>query len=120
MATLLGVYRTNTILYCRRWQETVEFYRDVLGMTVHHAEDWFVEFQVTNESFLSVAEAARATIDSSGGRGLTLSWQVDHLERVHRHLFEQGVDVGPVRAKWGARVFYFSDPEGHRIELWAP
>ncbi|MCA9950615.1 MAG: VOC family protein [Anaerolineales bacterium] len=29
----------------------------------------------------------------------------------------QAIETTPIRDKWGARVFYCFDPEGHRIEF---
>ncbi|KJS31182.1 MAG: hypothetical protein VR64_12605 [Desulfatitalea sp. BRH_c12] len=115
---MVTVRRTNTILYCRHWRETVAFYRDVLGLTVAHTTDWLVEFRLTADSFVSIAEAARTTIASAEGAGITLSLQVDDLDGLHRHLAEADGRPGPMQAKWGARVFYFHDPEGHRLEAW--
>lgn len=115
----IAVQRTNTILYCRNWPATVSFYRDVLGLLVHHATDWIVEFQVTGDSFVSIADAARTTIDSAAGAGLTLAWQVPDAAAAHRHLKERSIAIGPIETRWGAIVFYFHDPEGHRIELWS-
>jgi catechol 2,3-dioxygenase-like lactoylglutathione lyase family enzyme len=115
----LNVQGANTILYCRRWQESVRFYRDVLGLTVHHAVDWLVEFQVTQSAFISIADAARATIASADGGGITLSWRVVDLDAAHGKLARAGVSTGPIQPKWGARVFYFRDPEGHRLEFWS-
>ena len=109
----------NTILYCRHWLANVQFYRDVLGLQVSHETDWFVEFKITENSFVSIADVDRATIDDCHGSGVTLSWQVDDLGLVRDRLLEKGVAIGPVRKKWGAHVCYFKDPEGYRIELWS-
>lgn len=114
------VRRTNTILYCRRWAETVQFYRDVLGLTVRHTTDWFVEFQVAGQSFVSIADAARTTIPAAQGAGITLSWQVVDLEGFHRHLSDHGAAPSAITTRWRARCFYFHDPEGHRLEAWTP
>lgn len=116
----IRVQRINTILYCRRWRPTVAFYRDVLGLEVHQATDWIVEFKLTADSFVSIADERRATIRSDGGAGLTLTWQVADVVSLHDALMAKEVNVGPVKVRWGARVFYFHDPEGHRIELWSP
>ena len=115
----MNIKRSNTILYCAAWGATVAFYRDQIGLPITHANDWFVEFQLGAESFLSVADQARATISSSQGAGITLSWQVDDIETANQELQAAGIESAPIKTRWGAQVLYFHDPEGHRIELWA-
>lgn len=111
---------TNTILYCRRWQETVDFYRDKLQFSITFASDWFVEFQLAGTAHLSVADERRATVKSSGGAGITLTFQVDDADQAWEVLSRQGLALGPLKNHaWGARVFYFFDPEGHRLEIWS-
>ena len=114
-----AIKRINTILYCRYWDETVKFYRDVLKLHVHHEGKWLVEFKLINDTFLSIANTAFTTIQSSKGYGITLSFQVEDVDTVHRRFRETGIDTGPIKAIWGARAFYIFDPEGHRIELWS-
>lgn len=112
---------SNTILYCVRWRETVDFYRRVLGLPVNVEKDWFVEFRLTRHSFVSVADADRASIGSSAGQGLTITLQVDDVQAVHGRLRESGVDVGTVKSHpWGALGFFCRDPEGYRLEFWQP
>ncbi len=114
------INRINTILYCRRWAAVVAFYRDVLGLDVHHETDWFVEFTVAGKAFLSVADESRASVKSAGGAGITISLMVNDAVSWRRRLESRGVDVGKLRNHWGARAFFFHDPEGHRIEIWSP
>ena len=121
---MLQLRRTNTILYCQNWEATVAFYRDMLGLPVTFANDWFVEFALyagadTGSAHLSVANAARASIAAVEGQGITLAWQVDDLPAVREQLEAAGVAVTPIKQRWGASVCYCRDPEGHRIELWA-
>src|SRR5262245_8050192 len=112
---------TNTILYCQYWSETVDFYQNQLQLPVTFASDWFVEFQLTGAAHLSVADERRATIKSSGGAGLTLTLQVDDADQAWQVLRQRGLTLGPLKNHaWGARVFYFFDPEGHRLEIWSP
>lgn len=111
---------TNTILYCRQWQATVTFYRDLLKLSVTFASDWFVEFALTETARLSVADEQRATIKSNAGAGITLTFQVQDLQATWQWLHNQGGAPGPVRRHaWGAQVFYLKDPEGHRLEFWS-
>jgi predicted enzyme related to lactoylglutathione lyase len=114
-----AIKRTNTILYCRNWEETMKFYRDLLKLTVNHETEWLVEFQLIDNTFLSIANTAFTTIQSAKGSGITLSFQVENVDIVHRRLGEAGIETGPIKAIWGARAFYIFDPEGHRIELWS-
>ena len=80
---------------------------------------WFVEFELTGNACLSVADAARASVPSARGAGITLSWQVENLDAVRDRLIADGVDVAPVTLTWGTRTFFVADPEGNRIELWS-
>jgi catechol 2,3-dioxygenase-like lactoylglutathione lyase family enzyme len=110
---------TNIILYCRKWQETVDFYR-LLEFPITFSTEWFVEFQLTGSAHLSIADERRATVKSSGGAGSTLTLQVGNVDDAWQWLHAKGVGVGPIRNHaWGGRVFYFFDPEGHRLEVWS-
>ena len=116
----LAFKTANTILYCRRWRETVDFYRNSLSLPVTFASDWFVEFRLTDTARLSVADEGWATIKSAGGAGMTLTLQVESADAAWSELCERGVSLEPLRDHpWGARVFYLFDPEGHRLEIWS-
>jgi catechol-2,3-dioxygenase len=110
---------TNTILYCRNWQETVEFYRTGLKLLVLSSNEWFVEFKLNEMSRLSVANEARTSIDSSGGKGITVSLQVADIEQTRNELIEAGVTPTPIRDVWEAKAIYLHDPEGNRLEFWS-
>ncbi|GAN31578.1 MAG: glyoxalase/bleomycin resistance/dioxygenase family protein [Candidatus Brocadia sp. AMX2] len=110
----------NTILYCHRWQETVSFYRDILGFSVTFENNWFVEFAVTSNARLSVANEQRATVKSARGQGLTLAFQVDKADATWQSLKARGVNVGKIADHpWGGRAFFLFDPEGNRLEVWS-
>ncbi|MCB0190688.1 MAG: VOC family protein [Anaerolineae bacterium] len=120
MIDSLSLKSTNTILYCKKWRETVHFYEHQLGLSITFAADWFVEFRLTEAAHLSVADERRATIKSSGGAGLTLTLRVNDADEAWSKLHNQGLALEPVRDHaWGARVFYFFDPEGNRLEIWS-
>ncbi len=113
-----NIKRINTILNCRNWDAMERFYRDVLNFVIHHQTDWFIEFQIVGDSYLSIANAAYASIQSADGNGITLSWQVEDVESAYNMLNELGVKTSLIKNIWGAKAFYFFDPEGHRVELW--
>ncbi|MCV6611236.1 MAG: VOC family protein [Amphritea sp.] len=116
----MDIVTANTILYCDHWQAAVHFY-EKLGFSVLEQNSWFVEFGLTDQARLSVANAARASINSGQGKGLTITLQVADvrgwLERVRQlRITSEGIK----RHGWGAEVFYIFDPEGNRIEFWCP
>lgn len=115
----IRVERANTIIYCDRWAQTVAFYRALLGDAVVFENDWFVELAVGTGSSLSVADASRATIASSGGAGITLSWEVADVVAERDRLLAGGFEVSGVRRRFGSPVVDVHDPEGHRVELWS-
>ncbi|MCP4268982.1 MAG: VOC family protein [Candidatus Brocadiaceae bacterium] len=121
MANAFSPINANTILYCKKWQETVDFYKNKLGLSITHDSDWFIEFKLTETAHISVADERRASIKSGGGAGITLALQVESATRAWEYLRGNGLEIDPVKDHpWGARVFYFFDPEGHRIEVWEP
>jgi predicted enzyme related to lactoylglutathione lyase len=110
----------NTILYCANWDATVAFYRHMLGLPVNLASDWLVEFQVGQTAYLSIADEKRASIKSSKGGGITITLQVPDADETWSYLHQKGVLLGAIKERMEARVFYFHDPEGHRLEIWSP
>lgn len=114
------ITRTNTILYCKKWRETVAFYRDTLELPVETENGWFIEFRLGETAFLSVANEKRASIKTAHGLGITLAWQVENVAGWRSRLLENGVACTSLQERWGALVTYLHDPEGHRIELWQP
>jgi catechol 2,3-dioxygenase-like lactoylglutathione lyase family enzyme len=120
MTKLPEIKKTNTILYCERWRETISFYHDKLGLKKTYQCDWLVEFRLTSFSYLSVANQKRTTISSADGRGITLSFEIDNIEKAHRKMAVEGLSPTSIRSQvLGADVFYVFDPEGTRIEFWS-
>lgn len=114
----MKIKSTNTILYCQKWQETVDFYKTGIKLPVISSTDWFVEFKLNEMARLSVANQARTSIDSSGGKGITISMQVADIEQTRVELLEAGIATTPVKEVWGSKVLYTHDPEGNRLEFW--
>ena len=110
---------SNTILYCDRWPDVVEFYRTGLGLRATLERDWFVEFELHAGAYVSIADAARTTIAAGDGSGLTLSWRVDDVRVEAARLRANEVEVSSIEPRWGADAFFVRDPVGNRIEFWS-
>jgi catechol 2,3-dioxygenase-like lactoylglutathione lyase family enzyme len=114
------ILAANTILYCRHWEQTQHFYRDVLQLDISfQKDDWFIEFNVNGAAHLSIADAARCTISAGDGLGITLSFFVQDLRAAHTSCTQHCVATTEIKSQgWRAPYFYVHDPEGTRIEFW--
>jgi len=111
----------NSILSRSPWAETVAFYTETLGLPVTFQSSWFVEFALSETARVSVADASRTTVKCAAGEGLTLSLQVKDPAAVWSRLKTTGITpTAIIDHPMQARVFYFFDPEGYRIEIWSP
>ena len=120
MNGIAEIDRANAILYCSRWRECVRFYRQGIGLETAFENDWFVEFKLNDGARLSIANAAKASINPAEGRGVTLTLKVKDLVAVRARLVERGLSPEDIRRHgWGADVFYLRDPDGNRIEFWS-
>lgn len=120
MTQTLAIKNFNTILYCKKWRQTVGFYKDDLKLPISFETEWFVEFKVSDRACLSVADESKTTINSSQGAGITLTFQTDDIHKAWELLRNKGLAPGSIKEHaWGAEVFYLFDPEGHRIEIWS-
>ena len=115
----MKIKTSNTILYCKKWAETVAFYGEQLHLEVHFSNEWFVEFWLNAGARLSVANQERASIKSGEGRGITIGFQVEDLQTIHTQLLEAGCHPTPIKVRWKSKVFYIHDPEGNRLEFWS-
>ena len=117
---MLKIKNSNTILYCNNWQETVTFYKTKLCLAASVEKDWFVEFQLTESSFLSIANSQNTSVKSSKGKGLTITFEVDDIVQSYQKLLGAGLNPSSVKDhSWGAKVVYIFDPEGIRLEVWS-
>ena len=117
----MNIKTANTILYCRKWKETIAFYETKLGLQVITSIEWFMEFKLNEASRLSIANEAKTSIDSNDGKGITITMEVDDIEATHLYLNKAGLNPTPVKDHaWGARVIHIYDPEGNRLEFWSP
>jgi catechol-2,3-dioxygenase len=110
---------SNIILYCKKWEEMVAFYKTGLALPITTSNDWFVEFRLTTTSRLSVADESHTSIKSGSGEGITIGIQVADAITTHAHLKKAGLNPTEVKEVWSAKAFYVFDPEGNRIEFWS-
>lgn len=115
----MQIQSANTILYCRKWEETVVFYQRGLELPITVSTEWFVEFMLTETARLSVADESHTSIKSANGKGITIGLQVADILTARSQLQAAGLNPTALREIWEAKAFYVFDPEGNRIEFWS-
>lgn len=115
----MKIKAANTILYCKKWRETVDFYRDGLKLRVLSSTEWFMEFKLNESTRLSVADESRTSVKSGEGKGITISLQVENVEELYSELMAGGFKPTAIREVWGSKATYLRDPEGNRLEFWS-
>jgi catechol 2,3-dioxygenase-like lactoylglutathione lyase family enzyme len=111
----------HTVLFCRKWDACVAFYRDILGFEVVDAKPGFVEFEVAPGSRIGLLKPAGDVASEYSDASFILSFRVGNVDEIHRTLSERCEGLTGVKShSWGARLFELRDPEGRRLEFWTP
>ena len=120
-------------LYCDDLAATAHFYRDVLGLAVHFADDRLIALDAGGATILLLFArgASRSgtnypggTIPGHDGVGpahLAFAVDSDELADWETRFASAGIAIES-RVSWqrGGRSIYLRDPEGHSIELVTP
>jgi catechol 2,3-dioxygenase-like lactoylglutathione lyase family enzyme len=113
----ISIESFHTILYCRKWDTCVSFYRDILGFEEVDTKPGFIEVQVNPGSRIGLLRSGK----KSNPGGIILTFRVGDVDEMHNRLSARNADVSAVKLHpWGARLFALRDPEGRRLEFWTP
>ena len=111
----------HTALFCRRWNECVIFYRDVLGFKPVDEKPGFIEFEVIPGSRIGLIERRGNRAEKNKDASFILSFRVGNLDELQKTLSARCEGVTAVKQHpWGAYVFELQDPEERRLEFWTP
>lgn len=107
--------------------QSVTFYRDVLGLTLGHRSGPYAQFD-TGPTRVSLyqRDAMAETIGAGALRppppdapGFELGFKVGDVDAAYAELVERGAQpqTPPTDRPWGQRTAYLRDPDGHLVEL---
>ncbi len=82
----LSVDAFHAILLCRKWQECVAFYRDVLGFKTVDSRTGFIELEVAPGSHIGLIRRAQNGDPQERDFALVLTFRVSDLEKTHETL----------------------------------
>jgi uncharacterized glyoxalase superfamily protein PhnB len=112
-------YRLYLIrVFTLRWEETLAFYRDVIGFPVVFADadmGW-AQFDLGSAGIgLERCDPDDRETANLVGRFVGTSVEVDDIDAVFSELSSKGVEfIGPPEKQpWGATLAHFKDPDGN-------
>jgi catechol 2,3-dioxygenase-like lactoylglutathione lyase family enzyme len=109
----------HVVLHVKDLARSKKFYTELLGMDVQH--------ESSRQVFLSCGSQGVALFEARDGAGIHGGDEMNHMalrlkagdyEKVKAVLEEAGVQVSGRRGD--PRCIYFSDPDGHRLQLLTP
>ncbi|GFG96996.1 VOC family protein [Mycobacterium timonense] len=110
------------IQYVESLENSVTFYRDVIGLEVRIEGDGYVEFEMANTKF-SLFERSKLPelIGREAGRAPCgeIGFVVDDVDKEAKRLSDLGVEflTGPMDRPWRERTLHIADPDGNIIEF---
>lgn len=110
---------------------SVEFYEDVLDLSVAERHGSRVVFDTDDSSLVLEGAFDEQTLDAYGldapsaesGRGVLVSLMYDDIDPIYdRAVAHSGADVliEPREAHWDERLFLLSDPDGYVLDVAEP
>lgn len=122
----------HVVLRCARLDETLTFYRDVLGCPVERVVESIGLHQIrAGESLIDLVPIGGELAGDGAPRPeaanmhhVCLRVASPSWDRIREHLLEAGVEFAPLLRRYGADGFgqsvYIRDPEGNQVELKGP
>lgn len=105
------------------FDQSLAFYRDVMGLEVNSQDGKFADFKLEGTS-LAIFQKSEAVgmfprkYMKKGG-GIVLAFQVPDVAEACKELKAKGVEIieGPKTTSWGQTVAYFLDPDNNIWEV---
>ncbi len=107
-------------LIVRDVPEATAFFRDVLGLEVHYAEERFAELDAGGGFVLMLSPDAMVPMQPAAGT--ILHFEVDNVLQTLQQARSKGAKVllEPTRTDWGWESAMIAGPEGSVIDLYHP
>lgn len=106
-------------LWVEKFDETVKFYRDILGLKAEYQDQNFVRFETegTKLFFHRIMDKQKQNNEK-----IELHFETEDVDETSKNLKGRGIKFShePKNMPWGSRIASFTDPEGFTVELVGP
>lgn len=109
-------------VFCTNFHQSVEFYRDVIGLPLAFVdgEAGWAQFQL-GSAYLGIEKCEHGSNDAQElvGRFVGISIAVKDIHSSYEQLSGKGVEftAPPTKQPWGGILAHFKDPDGNIITL---
>jgi catechol 2,3-dioxygenase-like lactoylglutathione lyase family enzyme len=112
----MSIKRINPNIRSERFEESREFYRDVIGLVGGEGLDWILFFSSPNDPKLQLSVMR---LDVTAGVHPEVTIEVDDVDAVHARAVASGAEiVHPLTDEpWNVRRFFVRDPNGAVINV---
>ena len=114
------IERLVTFLYYKNLEKAMNFYEEVMGLSLVVDQGWSKIYRVTDKAYVGLVDEKLGYHRASITKPVIICLVVPDVDAWHRRLKEKGVDnlSDPVDVKeLNIRAFTLSDPEGYVIEI---
>lgn len=107
-------------LWSKNFDASINFYKDILGLSVEYQDENFVQFQT--EGTKLYIHRIKDGEELLRKHTVEIHFEVTDVDEVFDELRSKGIefDGRPENMPWGTRQASFRDPEGYAIELVGP
>lgn len=109
-----------TFLYYRDLPRAIEFYEDILGLSLVIDQGWSKIYRICEGAHVGLVDESKGTNRWSAEKPVQLCIRVPDVDCWHRYAVENNLsDLSQVfqNDQLGIRAFVFRDPEGYQIEM---
>ncbi|MBS97033.1 MAG: hypothetical protein FI695_06875 [SAR202 cluster bacterium] len=109
---------TGIIIWTDQLDIMVDFYKNLLGLTVHSIRPSFVSFDIGGERF-NIGTHNNVSGMAKDPYRIMLNFEVDDIIEVSKKLRAKNVSFlrEPEEEHWGGMVATFYDPDGNILQL---
>ena len=109
-------------VFSSNWEQSLEFYRDVIGFPLSYADEnlGWAQFDLGSTYLgLERCDAQNSECAELVGRFVGLSIQVEDIESTYESLTAKGVEFTgpPEQQPWGGTLAHFKDPDNNVLTL---
>jgi lactoylglutathione lyase len=109
-----------TFVYYVDLPRAMQFYEDVMGLTLEIDQGWSKIYRVTPNGYVGLVDETRGSHRANAIKPVQICMRVADVDQWHAYIVGRGIEVKRAprsNEELKIRAFVFNDPEGYQIEI---